>query len=90
MPSDLLGFCAGPLERRCIMGFNCGELGQSGFKPTITFQHFGLMEVVKLKRLDQGKDVLSAVIEPPRVYRGVKLSKDGPCDTKKAYPDVHG
>ena len=28
--------------------------------------------------------------EPPRVYWRVKLSKDGPYDTKKTYPDLHG
>jgi hypothetical protein len=28
--------------------------------------------------------------EPPRVYRRVKLSKDGPYDTEKTYPDLHG
>ena len=28
--------------------------------------------------------------EPPRVYRRVKLSEDGPYDTKKTYSDLHG
>jgi len=28
--------------------------------------------------------------ESPWVYRRVKLSKDGPYDTKKIYPDLHG
>jgi len=31
-----------------------------------------------------------AHIEPPRVYRRVNLSKDGPYDTEKAYADLHG
>ena len=30
-----------------------------------------------------------AGIEPPRVYRRVKLSKDEPYDTKKAYPVLY-
>jgi pyridoxine kinase len=31
-----------------------------------------------------------ARIEPPRVYRRVKLSKDEPYDPKKAHPFLHG
>jgi len=30
------------------------------------------------------------LIEPPRVYRRVKLSKDGPYDTEKIHPELHG
>jgi len=29
-------------------------------------------------------------IEPPRVYRRLKLSKDEPYDTEQTYPDLHG
>ena len=28
--------------------------------------------------------------EPPRVYRRLKLSKDGPYDTEKIHPELHG
>lgn len=28
--------------------------------------------------------------EPPRVYWRVKLSQDGPYDTEKIYPELHG
>ena len=31
-----------------------------------------------------------AIFEPPRVYRRVKLSKDGPYDTEKIHPELHG
>ena len=29
-------------------------------------------------------------LEPPRVYWRVKVSKDGPYDTEKTHPDLHG
>ncbi len=33
--------------------------------------------------------LVNGLTEPPRVYRRVKLSKDGPYDTEKTYPDLH-
>ncbi len=34
--------------------------------------------------------IQNTVNEPPRVYRRVKLSKDGPYDTEETHTDLHG
>ena len=42
---------------------------------------------------DPGRDdgaQIEKLHEPPRVYRRVKLSKDGPYDTEKIHPELHG
>ena len=45
-----------------------------------------------LKLPEEDRPTLGVITfnEPPRVYWRVKLSKDGPYDTKKTYPDLHG
>jgi hypothetical protein len=53
-------------------------------RSTASFRERHASDGKSLELLDQ------VLPEPPRVYWRVNLSKDGPYDTEKTYPDLHG
>lgn len=55
-----LCLCAGPKASLHTMILVCSMVSQNGFKPAITFQHFGLVEAVIIERQRQSKNMHSA------------------------------
>ena len=66
--ADLLGFGAWARQLTWVMCSICSQCRQRRLKATITFQHLALIEVIKLQRLGQRKDVLGPIIPIERGF----------------------